>query len=236
MTGGRGHRTGRGARAPGRGLTRRVKTAKGRTPSSTRWLRRQLNDVYVRQAERRGLRSRAAFKLMDLDDRFRFLAPGRRVVDLGAAPGGWTLVAVDRVKAGKGRGRVIALDVDAMEPVPGATVLCRDFLDAETPAALRAALGGPADVVLSDMTGPATGHAGTDHLRVMALCEAALAFAADVLAPGGVFVAKMLKGGAEHALVRDLKRLFTTVRHAKPPSSRAESAETYVIAQGFRGN
>ncbi|MCH6589449.1 MAG: RlmE family RNA methyltransferase [Proteobacteria bacterium] len=235
MTRDRGHRTGRGTKVVGRGLTRRVKTAKGRKLSSTRWLQRQLNDVYVREAGRQGLRSRAAFKLMELDDRFHFLAPGKRVVDLGAAPGGWTLVAVQRVKADKGRGRVIALDANPMEPVAGATVLCRDFLDAATPAALRAALDGPADVVLSDMAMPATGHAGTDHLRITALCEAALAFATEVLAPGGVFVAKMLKGGTEHAVLADLKRLFTRVRHAKPPASRAESAETYVIAQGFRG-
>ncbi len=236
MTGRRGHRTGRGAGAVGRGLSRRLKTAKGRTPSSARWLQRQLNDVYVREAERQGLRSRAAFKLIELDDRFHFLAPGKRVVDLGAAPGGWTLIAVARVKAEKGGGRVIALDINEMEPVPGATVLCGDFLDADTPAVLRAALDGAADVVLSDMAAPATGHAGTDHLRVTGLCEAALAFATEVLAPGGVFVAKMLKGGAEHALLGELKRLFARVRHAKPPSSRAESAETYVIAQGFRGD
>ncbi len=235
MTGHRGHRTGRGAGTVGRGLSQRVRTAKGRTSSSTRWLQRQLNDVYVREAERQGLRSRAAFKLIELDDRFHFLAPGKRVVDLGAAPGGWTLIAVERVKAEKGGGRVIALDINEMEPVPGATVLCRDFLDAETPAVLRAALDGAADVVLTDMAAPATGHAGTDHLRVTGLCEAALAFATEVLAPGGVFVAKVLKGGAEHALLGELKRLFARVRHAKPPSSRAESAETYVIAQGFRG-
>ena len=219
----------------GRGLTRRVKTAKGRKLSSTRWLQRQLNDVYVREAGRQGLRSRAAFKLMELDDRFHFLAPGKRVVDLGAAPGGWTLVAVKRVKADKGRGRVTALAGNPMDPGAGATGRCHDCLDAATPAARRAALDGPAEVVLSDMAMPATGHAGTDHLRITALCEAALAFAAEVLAPGGVFVAKMLKGGTEHAVLADLKRLFTRVRHAKPPASRAESAETYVIAQGFRG-
>ena len=214
----------------------RVKTAKGRTASSVRWLERQLNDPFVREARRRGYRSRAALKLIDLDDRFHFLAPGKRVVDLGAAPGGWTQVAVERVRAKrKGRGGlVVALDVVDVEPVPGAVTLCRDILDSRTPSLLEAALGGPADVVLSDMAAPATGHAATDHLRIMGLCEAALSFARNVLAPGGSFVAKVLQGGTERAVLAEMKHLFAAVKHAKPPSSRPESAETYVIALGFR--
>ena len=214
-------------------MSQRVKTAKGRKISSTRWLQRQLNDPYVAEARRLGYRSRAAFKLIELDDRFHFLAPGGRVVDLGAAPGGWTQVAVER--AGPGGGRVVAIDVAEMDPVPGVIVLHHDFLDAEAPTALNDALAGPADVVLSDMAAPATGHAATDHLRVVGLAEAALAFAAEVLAPGGTLVAKVLHGGTEQTLLTEIKRLFATVKHAKPPSSRPDSAEMYVVAQGFRG-
>jgi len=229
-------RPGRGeARFSGRGLTARVKTAKGRKASSARWLQRQLNDPYVAEARRRGLRSRAAFKLTELDDRFRILGPGKRVVDLGSAPGGWTQVAVERTGADKGKGRVVALDVAEMEPLAGAEILCRDFLDDDAPGLLIAALGGGADVVLSDMAAPATGHTRTDHLRIMGLCEAALDFAAHVLAPGGTFVAKVLQGGAEHQLLARIKGMFSSVRHAKPPSSRKDSAEMYVVAQGFRG-
>jgi len=215
-------------------MAERVKTAARRTPSSAKWLARQLNDPYVQRARREGYRSRAAFKLLELDQRFRLLRPGARVVDLGAAPGGWTQVAVARVKAPE-RGRVVAVDCLPMQPVNGATVLTLDFLAPDAPAAVAAALGGKADLVLSDMAAPATGHAATDHLRIVALAEAAYAFARSVLAPGGAFVAKVYQGGSEAALLAGLKRDFATVRHAKPPASRAESAELYVVAQGFRG-
>ena len=217
-----------------RGMTIRVKTAKQRTPSSTAWLERQLNDPYVAEAKRQGYRSRAAFKLIELDDRFHLLKRGARIVDLGAAPGGWSQVAAERVGAAKGQGKVVALDILAMEPVPGVTFLELDFLDPAAPEAIKAALGGPADVVLSDMAQPATGHAATDHLRIVALAETAFDFARAVLKPGGSFVAKVFQGGAEGALLAALKRDFATVRHAKPPASRAESAEVYVVAQGFR--
>jgi 23S rRNA (uridine2552-2'-O)-methyltransferase len=222
---------------PGRrGQTVRVKTARRRRPSSTRWLERQLNDPYVGDARRLGYRSRAAFKLLQLDQRFRLLGPGKRVVDLGAAPGGWTQVAVARVSApGKVAGRIVAVDIAAMDPVPGALVLQGDCGDAATVAAIAAALGGPADVVLSDMAPAATGHAPTDHLRIVALAELAHACAAALLAPGGGFVCKVLQGGAQGALLAALKRDFAAVRHVKPAASRAESAEVYLIAQGFRG-
>jgi len=213
----------------------RVKTAKQRKPSSTAWLARQLNDPYVAEAKRLGYRSRAAFKLIELDDRFHILKRGARIVDLGAAPGGWTQVACARSRAMSGQGRVIGLDILAMEPVPGATILQLDFLDPSAPAAIKAALGGQADLVLSDMAQPSTGHAATDHLRIVALAEAAYEFAKEVLAPGGCFVAKVFQGGAEGALLAALKQDFTTLRHAKPPASRAESAEIYVVAQGFKG-
>ncbi len=217
-------------------LNERVRTARQRTASSTRWLQRQLNDPYVAEAKRRGFRSRAAFKLMQLDDRFHILRPGSRVVDLGAAPGGWTQVAVDRVKALDPRGgKVVGIDILEWEPVPGAVALTRDFLDETAPQMLKDALGGPADVVLSDMAAPTTGHPATDHLRIIHLCEVALDFALQVLAPGGAFVAKVFKGGTERELLDLLKKRFATVRHAKPPASRAESAETYVVAIGFRG-
>ena len=233
-----GKGTRRGTRFSGRGQTTRIRTAKGRKASSTRWLQRQLNDPYVAEAKRRGLRSRSAFKLMELDDRYGFLKPGQKVVDLGAAPGGWSQVAVERVDANPGsrvRGRVVALDLAEMEPIEGVTVLTADFMEADGLARLAQALDGPADVVLSDMAAPATGHPATDHLRIMALCEAALDFAVRVLAPGGTFVAKVLQGGTEHRLLARMKRRFASVRHAKPPASRADSAETYVVATGFRG-
>ena len=217
-----------------RDMAVRVKTAKQRSPSSTAWLQRQLNDPYVAEAKRQGYRSRAAFKLIELDDRFHVLKRGARVVDLGAAPGGWSQVAAERVGAAAGKGAVVALDILAMEPVPGVTILHLDFLDAQAPDAIKAALGGPADVVLSDMAQPATGHAATDHLRIVALAEAAYAFAREVLAPGGSFIAKVFQGGAEGDLLAALKRDFAQLRHAKPPASRAESAEVYVVAQGFR--
>lgn len=199
-------------------------------------MERQLNDPYVHAAKRAGWRSRAAFKLIELDDRFHLLKPGRRVVDLGAAPGGWTQVAVERVRAREqGRGAVVAIDILAMDPIAGATLLQGDFMVDAAPDRLRAALGeGRVDVVLSDMAAPATGHGRTDHLRIVALCEAAYAFAVEVLAEGGVFVAKVFQGGAEAGLLMQLKRDFRSVRHAKPPASRVTSAETYVVAQGFR--
>ena len=219
----------------GRMLNERVRTARKRTVSSTRWLERQLNDPYVIESKRLGYRSRAAFKLIQLDDRFGFLKPGKRVVDLGAAPGGWTQVAVERVKAMEVRGgRVVGIDILEWDPVPGAINLTHDFLDDAAPDMLKEALGGPADVVLSDMAAPTTGHPPTDHLRIIHMCEVALDFALQVLSPGGTFVAKVFKGGTERELLDLLKRSFETVRHAKPPASRAESAETYVVAMGFR--
>ncbi|MCW9039646.1 MAG: RlmE family RNA methyltransferase, partial [Rhodospirillales bacterium] len=199
---------------------------------------RQLNDPYVADARRMGYRSRAAFKLIELDDRFHFLSPGKRVVDLGAAPGGWSQVAAERVRidgAGKEKGVVVALDISEMEPIPNIPILHQDFLDDDAPEKLKEILGGPADVVLSDMAAPATGHQQTDHLRIIGLCEAALAFAEEVLSPGGTFVAKVFQGGTEHGLLAEMKKLFTRVQHAKPPASRKESAEMYVVATGFRG-
>jgi 23S rRNA (uridine2552-2'-O)-methyltransferase len=228
----------------GRSLARqagvRVKTAKRRSAASTQWLARQLNDPYVGEARRQGYRSRAAFKLLQLDDRFHLLRPGRRIVDLGCAPGGWTQVAVERVKptagrAGQAHGAVIGIDILPMDAVPGATVIALDFLDPTAPGRLKQLLAGPADLVLSDMAAPTTGHASTDHLRIIALAEAAFDFARAVLAPGGAFVCKVFQGGAEGSLLAALKRDFKTVRHAKPPASRAESAEVYVVAIGFRG-
>ena len=229
-----------GSRPTGRGATVRVKTARGRTVSSQRWLQRQLNDPYVVEAKKRGLRSRAAFKLMQLDDQFRFLKAGARVVDLGAAPGGWTQVAVERVKPGKGDGqdggKVIGIDLSAIEPIAGAILLHKDFYDDDAPATLRSLLDGPADVVLSDMAAPATGDPQIDHLRIMALAETAHDFARQVLRQGGAFVAKVLQGGTERGLLAQLKRDFAKVRHVKPAASRADSAEMYVVATGFRGN
>ena len=218
----------------------RVKTARGRTVSSQRWLQRQLNDPYVAEAKKRGYRSRAAFKLLQLDDQFRFLKPGGRVVDLGAAPGGWTQVAVERVKPGPsggkgGGGVVIGIDITPIEPIAGATVLAKDFYDDDAPAVLEELLGGPADVVLSDMAAAATGETQVDHLRIMGLAEAAHHFACQVLKPGGSFVAKVLRGGTERTLLDRLKRDFTKVRHVKPEASRADSAEMYVVGTGFRG-
>ena len=209
-----------------------LRITRWRKPSSARWLSRQLNDPYVAEARRLGYRSRAAFKLIELDNRFRLLRPGQRVVDLGCAPGGWTQVAVARV----GRyGIVVSVDVTETTPLPGATLLTADIRDPATLAAIGNALGGPADVVLSDMAPAATGHAATDHLRIVALTEDALAAASRILMPGGAFVAKVFQGGAEGELLAALKRDFAELRHAKPPASRAESAETYVIATGFRG-
>jgi 23S rRNA (uridine2552-2'-O)-methyltransferase len=221
-------------RGGGRELKVRVK-AKGRTASSRRWLERQLNDPYVVRARREGLRSRAAFKLIEIDDKAKFLKPGKRVVDLGGAPGGWSQVAAQRVKADAGQGQVLAIDVLEMEPIAGVAILQLDFLDPTAPEKLQAMLGGPADVVLSDMAANTIGHKRTDHLRTMALVEAAACFARDVLAPGGVFLAKVLQGGAESQLLAQLKRDFASVKHVKPQASRADSAELYLLATGFRG-
>jgi len=217
----------------------RVRKAKKMSLSSKLWLERQLNDPYVAEAQRLGFRSRAAFKLLQLDDRFHFLQPGRIVIDLGAAPGGWTQVAADRVK--QPRGLVVGLDYLAMEPVPGTVFLQMDFLDPGAPAALMAELAAhaagrkQADVVLSDMAAPTTGHNATDHLRIIGLAETAYHFAAEILAPGGAFVAKVFQGGSERELLSRLKQDFTEVRHVKPPASRTGSAEMYVVATGFRG-
>ena len=214
----------------------RLRTARKRTVSSQRWLERQLNDPYVAASKRDGYRSRAAYKLIEIDDKHRLLAPGDRAVDLGAAPGGWSQVAAKRVKSVEGRGSVVAIDISPMGDLPGVDVLHLDFLDDRAPGLLKARLrDGAADVVLSDMASPATGHTKTDHLRIMALAEAAVAFALEVLAPGGRFLCKVLQGGTERALLDSLKRHFATVRHVKPPASRSDSAELYVLATGFRG-
>lgn len=219
-----------------RQLKVRLKTAKQRTPSSQRWLERQLNDPYVAAAKREGYRSRAAFKLKEMDAKYRLLRPGARVVDLGAAPGGWAQVAADRVRAVDGKGQVVAIDLLDMEPVPGVAFLKLDFMDPTAPARLKALLReGRADIVLSDMAAQGTGHTRTDHLRIMALAEAAAEFASEVLVEGGAFICKVLQGGTERELLDSLKKAFATVRHVKPPASRAESAELYVVATGFRG-
>ena len=221
---------------PGRrGPREKVKTARGRKVSSTRWLERQLNDPFVNDARAAGYRSRAAYKLGELDDRFGFLGLGRRVVDLGAAPGSWSQLAVERVHAGSSRGgTVLAVDRAAVDPVPGAVHLTLNLLDADAVPKLRAALGGPVDAVLSDMAAAATGHRQTDHLRTMALCEAAFNAAIELLAPGGTFVAKALQGGGENAFVALVNRRFAKVRFAKPRASRKDSSEVYLVATGFR--
>jgi len=212
----------------------RVRGGKGRSASSRQWLERQLNDPYVARAKREGMRSRAAFKLIEIDDKARFLKKGARVIDLGAAPGGWSQIAVERVGAPQ-HGKVIAIDVLSMEPVPGVDFVKLDFLDQAAPGKLQAMMGGPANVVLSDMAANATGHARTDHLKIMALVETAAEFAREVLAPGGTFLAKVLQGGTEAALLTSLKRDYRSVKHVKPPASRADSAELYLLATGFRG-
>jgi len=220
--------SGKGGGTPPRGLSVALRTARGRTSASQRWLSRQLNDPYVRAAKQAGWRSRAAFKLIELDERFHLLRRGARVLDLGAAPGGWAQVA-----AGKGA-RVVGLDLLAMEPVPGAVLIQGDFQDEAMLPLLREALGGEADLVLSDMAPNATGHPATDHIRIVALAELALDFAVEILADGGAFVAKVLQGGSERATMDRLRRHFASVRHAKPPASRKQSSELYVVAQGFR--
>jgi 23S rRNA (uridine2552-2'-O)-methyltransferase len=219
-----------------RKLAVRVRTAKGRKIASTRWLQRQLNDPYVEEAKRRGYRSRAAFKLAEIDDKHHLLRPGMVVVDLGAAPGGWSQIAAQRVKLMAGKGRVIAVDLAEMELISGVTQLALDMTDADAPDRIREVLDGrTADLVLSDMHASATGHKSTDHLRIMALVEAAIDFAEGILAPGGAFLCKVLQGGANRELVARLNRSFAKVRHVKPKASRAESAEMYVLATGFRG-
>ena len=217
-----------------RDLKVRLNKPRGRRTSSRRWLERQLNDPYVSEAKRLGYKSRSAFKLIEIDDQFHILKPGAAIVDLGAAPGGWSQVAAQRVKAAEGQGIVVAIDLHSMEPIPGVVSLKQDFYDDDAPAKLIAALGGrQADAVISDMAAHATGHRQTDHLKIMALCEIALEFAHQVLAPGGTFVCKVLRGGTEDKLLADMKRSFTSVRHFKPHSSRQDSAELFVIAQGY---
>ncbi len=230
--GGGGKAKGGGSVSDRRGLAVRVKTAKRRKTSSTRWLQRQLNDPYVAEAKRLGYRGRASFKLIELDDRFKLLTANAVVADLGCAPGGWSQVALERVGAS---GHVVGIDLQEVEPIAGVTLIQGDIMEDDAVAALSAALDGKADVVLSDMAAKATGHKQTDHLRTMALAEAAYDFAARVLKPGGAFVAKVLQGGTEKDLLDLLKRDFEKVAHAKPPSSRKGSSEMYVVATGFRG-
>ena len=232
-----------GRNTSGRGqrdLTVRVKTARGRTASSTRWLQRQLNDPYVKRAQNEGYRGRAAFKIMELDDRFRFLVPGARVLDLGCAPGGWIQVAVPRInalgtKSGKAVGSILGVDLQEVEPIAGATVHQLDFMYDGADTKVKEWLGGRADVVMSDMAASSSGHKQTDHLRIISLCEAAAYLAFDVLEVGGTFVSKVLAGGAEGELQKLLKQRFDKVANVKPPSSRADSSEKFVVATGFRG-
>ena len=214
-----------------RGLHQRVRTGRGRTVSSNRWLERQLNDPYVRRAKADNYRSRAAYKLLELDERFGLLKGVKAVVDLGIAPGGWSQVVSRRVPGAK----IAGIDLLPTDPIDGVTILQMDFMDADAPARLQEALGGPPDLILSDMAANTVGHSRTDHLRTMGLVEAGLQFAVETLRPGGAFVAKVLAGGADSNLVAELKRHFTTVKHAKPPASRKESSEWYVVAQGFKG-
>ena len=223
-------------REGGRSLKQRVKTAKKRTVSQTRWLERQLNDPYVARAKREGYRSRAAFKIIELNEKFKLFKPGGRIVDLGAAPGGWAQVAAKAVGSDQGKGKVIGIDLLEIEPIAGVDFQVMDFLDADAPERLKAMLGGGADVVMSDMAANTTGHKKTDHLKIVALAELAAEFAREVLAPGGAFLAKVLQGGTEGALLADLKRDFREVKHFKPAASRADSAELYVVATGYRGS
>jgi len=232
-----------GKNTSGRGqrdLKVKVKTARGRKLSSTRWLQRQLNDPYVKRAQTEGYRGRAAFKIMEVDDKFRFLVPGARVVDLGCAPGGWLQVAVKRIntlgeKQGKAIGRIIGIDLQEVEPVTGAEVHLLDFMDDGADDKVKGWLNGKADVVMSDMAASASGHKQTDHLRIISLCETAAYFSFDVLEEGGTFVAKVLAGGAEGELQKLLKLKFTKVYNMKPPASRSDSSEKFVVATGFRG-
>ena len=217
-----------------RPLKTRVKTARGRKSSSTRWLQRQLNDPYVARAKASGFRSRAAFKLIEIDEKLGLLREGQTVIDLGAAPGGWSQVAAEKVGTEAGKGRVIAIDRLPIDPIAGVEIIEMDFMDRDAPDRLKAHLGGPADLVLSDMAPNTTGHRQTDHWRSMALCEAAMDFAASVLVEGGGFVAKVLRGGTEAGLLTALKKDFEKVRHVKPKSSRSDSNEMFVVATGFR--
>ncbi|SFS12116.1 RlmE family RNA methyltransferase [Yoonia litorea] len=224
-----------------RDLTVKVKTARGRKLSSTKWLQRQLNDPYVKRAQAEGYRGRAAYKILELDDKYRFLVPGARVVDLGCAPGGWCQVAVTRVNAlgerkGKAQGFVLGVDLQEVEPIAGAEIHQLDFLEDDADLKVRDWLGGPADVVMSDMAAASSGHKQTDHLRIIALCEAAVYFAFDVLEEGGTFVAKVLAGGAEGDLQKILKSRFQKVANVKPPASRSDSSEKFVVATGFKGS
>ncbi|MBM6594165.1 RlmE family RNA methyltransferase [Microvirga pudoricolor] len=216
-----------------RNLKQRVKTAHKRSLSSQKWLERQLNDPYVARAKREGYRSRAAFKLLEIDEKYHLLKPGQRVVDLGAAPGGWAQIAARKVGA---KGKVVGIDLLDIDPLPGVEFIQLDFLDETAPGKLIDMLGGPADIVMSDMAANTTGHKKTDHLRIMGLAEAAIYFAREILAPGGAFVAKVFQGGTESQLLADLKRDFAVVRHVKPSASRSDSAELYVLATGFRGS
>lgn len=233
-----------GKNTSGRGrrdLTVKVKTARGRKLSSTRWLQRQLNDPYVQRAQKEGYRGRAAFKIMEVDDKFRFLVPGARVVDLGCAPGGWCQVAVKRVNAldersGKKVGTILGVDLQEVEPIVGCEIHQLDFMADDADLQVKEWLGGKADVVMSDMAASSSGHKQTDHLRIIALCEAAAYFAFDVLEVGGTFVAKVLAGGAEGEMQKILKLKFDKVANVKPPSSRSDSSEKFVVATGFRGN
>jgi 23S rRNA (uridine2552-2'-O)-methyltransferase len=215
----------------------RVKTGKGRTVSQKLWLERQLNDPYVHEAKKLGFRSRAAFKLSEIDDKYKFLKPGGFVVDLGAAPGGWSQVSAQRVKSVEGKGKVVAIDMHGMDEIPGVTIFKKDFYDDDAPALLIEALGGgQADVVLSDMASHATGHRQTDHINIIALVEAGYDFARQVLKPGGSYLAKVLRGGTENQLLTMMKKDFKVVRHVKPMASRDDSAELFVLATGFRGS
>ncbi len=221
---------------PGTRLKVRVKTGKGRTVSQKIWLERQLNDPYVAEARKQGYRSRAAFKLIEIDDKYKFLKTGGRIVDLGAAPGGWSQVAVKRVKAEEGKGRVIAIDMHGMDSIPAVTIFKKDFLEEDAPQMLIEALGGEkADCVLSDMASHATGHRQTDHINIMTLAEAGYEFAREVLKPGGTYLAKVLRGGTEGEMLKMMKKDFASVRHVKPMASRDDSAELFVLAMGFRG-
>jgi 23S rRNA (uridine2552-2'-O)-methyltransferase len=214
----------------------RVKTARGRRASSTRWLQRQLNDPYVQRAKKEGFRSRSTFKLIEMDDKFQFLKPGMRVVDLGCAPGGWCDIAARRVQSNSDNPLVVGIDYLGMDPIAGVHILQKDFLDDDAPQALMDALGGhPPDIVLSDMAAPTTGHKQTDHLRTVHLFEVAALFAKENLRPGGIFLSKVFKGGTEHDMLAELKRDYQSIAHIKPPASRKESPEMYVFAKGFRG-
>lgn len=225
--------TGGGGRGS-RELATRLKTSKGRTTSQQRWLSRQLNDPYVARARREGYRSRAAFKLMEIDERHKLLKRGQRIIDLGAAPGGWCQVAAQKIGV-PDEGRIVAIDLLEIDAIPGVDFVQLDFLDNKAPALLMEMLGGPADLVLSDMAANTTGHRQTDHLRTLGLVEVAAEFAREVLAPGGKFLAKVLQGGTEASLLKDLKRDFRDVKHVKPAASRQDSSELYVLATGFRG-